>query len=80
MVEIHPWLNDNSNDFLSNVNNDPFIVGGSYTLEQLMGYISWIGLEGTQDYQNTISNNALELSKKIYVQGVARAKYTNTCN
>lgn len=80
LLDIHAWLNDVNNDFLSNVNSDPFIIGGTYTLQQLMDYISWIGLEGTQDYQNTINNNTQELYKKVYVESVVRTKYTTICN
>lgn len=28
LVEIHPWLNDASNDFLTNVNNDNLNIYG----------------------------------------------------
>ena len=80
LVNIHPWLNDTDNDFLTNVNNDPFIIGGSYTLNELMDYLSWIGLEDTADYTTEISSDALELSKKVYVQTASRNKYTNSCN
>lgn len=80
LMNIHPWLNDTANDFLNNVNNDPFIIGGPYTLEQLLNYISWIGLEDTQEYNSTIINNILETSKKVYIQGAARSEYTHDCN
>src|SRR5690606_11826641 len=52
LIDIHQQLNDPNNDFLTNVNNDPNAVGTPYTIQQLMNYISWIGLEGTQDYIN----------------------------
>ena len=53
---------------------------GNFTLEQLMDYISWIGLEGTQDFINNIQNNPLEQTKKNYVENAARAKFTHNCN
>ncbi|KGO81369.1 hypothetical protein Q762_09120 [Flavobacterium cauense R2A-7] len=80
LINIHPWLNSSNSDFVNNVNNDPYIVGGPYSLQQLMEYISWIGLEGTQEYNNTIFNNQNELSKKVYIQIAAKTKYTNNCN
>ena len=80
LVDIHPWLNDTSNDYLSNINNDVFNIVGTYNLQQVMKYISWIGLEGTQDYINNISSNPTELAKKNYIENTARNKYTNTCN
>lgn len=80
LVNIHPWLNDANNDFLTNVNSDSLNLYGDFTLEQLMEYVSWIGLEGTQDFINTIQNSPLEHTKKNYVENAARAKYTNNCN
>ena len=73
-------INDPANDFLSNVNNDNMNFFGNFTLEQLMDYISWIGLEGTQDFINNIQNNPLEQTKKNYVENAARAKFTHECN
>ena len=80
LVDIHAGLNDPANDFLSNVNNDNMNFFGNFTLEQLMDYISWIGLEGTQDFINNIQNNPLEQTKKNYVENAARAKFTHECN
>ncbi len=80
LVDIHPWLNDASNDFLSNVNNDSLNLYGNFSLQELMEYISWIGLEGTQEFINNIQNNSLEFTKKNYVENVARVKYNNNCN
>ena len=80
LEQIHPWLNDGSNDFLTNVNNDNLNIYGDFTIEELMDYISWIGLEGTQEYINTILNNPLEETKKSYVENAARTEYTNNCN
>jgi hypothetical protein len=82
LENIHPWLNDQNNDFVSNINNDPFNVGGNYTLSQLMDYISWIGLEGTQEYANTFlgPSNVSELSKLTYIEDAISTKYTQECN
>ncbi|MCG8235125.1 hypothetical protein [Tenacibaculum finnmarkense] len=80
LVNIHSKLNDPNNDFLSNVNNDFKNVYGNFTIQQLMNYISWIGLEGTQEYINNIQNNITKKAKKDYIEGIARTKYTNTCN
>ena len=79
LVSVNSLLNDSSNDFLTNVNNDPSIVGGPYTISQLMDYISWIGLEQTQDYATNISSIPTELAKKQYIEGVANTKYTHNC-
>ena len=80
LISIHPLLNDASNDFLTNVNNDPVRVGGPYSLSQLMNYVTWIGLENTQEYITNISSNPIKLAKKVYVEGVTNSMYTNTCN
>lgn len=80
LVNINSKLNDTNNDFLSNVNIDSQNVYGNFTIQQLMEYISWIGLEGTQEYINNIQNNSTEKAKKNYVENAARTKYTNTCN
>lgn len=56
------------------------IVDGPYTLQQLMEYVSWIGLEGTQAYATTIGMGTTEELKKQYVEGVANSKYTHNCN
>lgn len=80
LVDIHPWLNDTSSDFLDNVNSDPLNFYGNFTLQQLMDYISWIGLEGTQQFANDIQSNPLEQTKKNYVENAARSQYSNNCN
>ncbi len=81
LTNIHASLNDSSNDFLTNINNDPNIVGGPYTVNELMEFISWIGLENTQDYIDTITNSTTsELEKKQYIEGIANSKYTKNCN
>lgn len=80
LIDIHPWLNDVNNDFLTNINNDPYRIGGDYSLQEIMNYISWIGLEGTQDYLTSINNNISELARMIYVENSARTKYTDQCN
>lgn len=79
LVQAHNVLNDPSNDFLTNVSNDPNIVGGPYTLSDLMDNLSWVGLEDTQEYINTIVGTFRE-TKKQYVEGVANTKYTHNCN
>jgi len=80
LESIHPLLNSTTNDFLTSVNNDPYIVGGPYTLQDLMNYISWGGLEGTEDYNTTISNDPTKLAKQQYIGTVLETKYTHTCN
>jgi len=78
LLQIHGYLNDSiTNDFLTNVNSDPSIIGGPYTLNDLMEYMSWIGLENTSEYISSISSIPSELAKKVYVQTVANTKYTH---
>lgn len=77
LINIHPTINDINNDFLTNINSDPLNTFGNFTLQEVMNYISWIGLEGTQDYINTIQNNPLELSKKVYIESAARLFYSH---
>lgn len=79
LITIHGLLNDTSNDFLNNVNNDPNIVGGPYTIQELMENISWIGLEGTQEYISSVGVGTAAESQKQYVEGVANTKYTHNC-
>ncbi len=77
LISIHPFINDINNDFLTNINNDPLNSYGNFTLQQVMNYISWIGLEGTQNYINTIQNNSLEHQKKVYIEDAARLFYSH---
>ncbi|WP_034061012.1 hypothetical protein [Lacinutrix jangbogonensis] len=80
LVNIHTWLNDSDSDFLTNVNGDSLNFYGDFTIEQLMDYISWIGLEETEDFINNIQDVPLELTKKNFVEVSARTHYTNNCN
>ncbi|WAC03809.1 hypothetical protein N7U66_10540 [Lacinutrix neustonica] len=80
LVFVHPWLNDTSSDFITNVNADTLNLYGDFTIEELMDYIAWIGLEGTQDFINNIQDIPLELTKKNFVETSARTHYTNDCN
>ncbi len=80
LVSIHPWLNDTNNDFLTNVNSDNLNFYGNFTIGELMDYLTWVGLEGTQEFINTIQNVPLEQTKKNYVENAARTQYTNSCN
>ena len=79
LTSIHALLNDTSNDFLTNVNNDLSIVGGPYTIAQLMEYISWIGLEATQEYATSIGVGTTAESEKLYIENASNTKYTKTC-
>ncbi|MDT0295792.1 hypothetical protein ACFQ3R_07765 [Mesonia ostreae] len=80
LLNIHPWLNDSQNDYLSNINNDLTGIGTPFTLTELFGYLSWIGLEETQEYQNQILNDTQSLSEKVYVEYATKTHYTNNCN
>ena len=80
LVSLHALLNDSNNDFLTNVNNDPNIVGGPYTIAQIMDYKSWAGLEGTSDYTNTIANIPTELAKLNYLESMFSTDYNHNCN
>jgi hypothetical protein len=79
LLTLHPLLNDLNNDFLTNVTNDPNQVYGSFTLQELMNYISWIGLEGTQEYSTAINNIPTELNRMTYSELAANSKYTHNC-
>ncbi|WP_290696818.1 hypothetical protein [Lacinutrix sp.] len=79
LVNIHAWLNDTENDFLTNVNGDSLNFYGDFTVNELMNYITWIGLEETQEFVNNIQSHPLEQTKKNYVENAARAHYTNNC-
>lgn len=80
LVNIHPLLNDTNNDFLNLINNNPNNVGGTYTLDEVMNYISWIGLEGTSDYLNSIVNTQAELNNLNFIKSVLRDDYNMNCN
>jgi hypothetical protein len=79
LIQIHPILNDSNNDFLNNIINDPNRVGGNYTLQNMMYYLSWIGLEDTQAYLNTFNNNSIETTRVQYTESAVRTHYTNNC-
>lgn len=84
LINIHQYLNDPSNDFLTAVQNDPNIQGGTYTLQQLMYYTSWIGLEDTQNYQAIFNNptsttSAMEQTRINYTESVIHTKYNLNC-
>jgi hypothetical protein len=79
LLNLHNELNDVNNDFLTNVTNDPNSVSGPYSLNDLLYYLSWVGLEGTQAYLNTI-NNPTENNRMAYSEIVANTKYSKICN
>ncbi|WP_034061171.1 hypothetical protein [Lacinutrix jangbogonensis] len=80
LVSVHPWLHDSSDDFLTNVNGDNLNLYGDFTINELMDYITWIGLEETEDFANNIESVPLELTKKNFVETAARTYYTKNCN
>jgi len=79
LIDIHPSLNDSGNDFLNNINSDISLVGGPYTLQQCMEYVSWIGLESTDEYNTQVLSVPGELAKKNYIENASRVHYTNNC-
>ena len=45
-----------------------------------MEFIGWIGLEETDEYKNTIGNNAYLQGKKEFVENATKTEYTKNCN
>ncbi|AKA34502.1 hypothetical protein [Flagellimonas lutaonensis] len=80
LMSLHPLLNDSNNDFLSNVNGQNNLLYNNFTLQELMEFIGWIGLEETDEYKNTIGNNAYLQGKKEFVENAAKTEYTKNCN
>ena len=80
LLNIHPILNDPSNDFLSNVIADTIaIVSKPNTLQELMYYNSWVGLEGTTEYNTAIGSIPLEVGRMAYSELAIKTKYTHNC-
>lgn len=79
LLAIYPLLNSSENDFLTNINSDPNNQTGNYTLNEALGYMSWIGLESTNGYINNIESDTIKLNKKNYIESAARTKFTNNC-
>ncbi len=78
LLDIHQNLNDPANDFLTAVTNNPNIQEGPYTLQEIMYYTSWIGLDDTIDYKAIFNNpadpaSAIQLTRINYVEGVTDA-------
>ncbi|WP_333659265.1 hypothetical protein [Flavobacterium sp.] len=82
LLNIHPYINDSTNDFLTSVINDPNIQGGTYTLQDIMYYTSWLGLEGTLEYNSIFNDptNPNESIRKSYTETVINTKYNHNCN
>ncbi len=82
LIDIHQYLNDSTNDFLTLIVNDPNIQGGTYSLQDLMYYTSWIGLEGTSAYNSIFNDptNPNEIIRKNYTEIVINTKYNHNCN
>jgi len=88
-ADIYPLLNDPNNDFLSNINSDPSNPYGTFTLERAMEFLAWAGLEGTNGYTTSVTNNPPNLSGVNYINGylsptgfvpgAAQTKFTHTC-
>lgn len=80
LLEIYPLLNDTSSDFINNINSDINNTNGLFTLNDAFYFLSWRGLEQTQNYINLIQNNPVSLNKKNYIETASNNKFTNTCN
>ena len=80
LLEIHPLINDSANDFVTNVNGLNNVLYNNLTLQELMEFISWIGLEGTDEYNNTIRNNPYLLGKMSFIEAAAKNEYSKNCN
>ena len=80
LLEAYPLLNNPSNDFLNNINNDINNTNGAFTLNEAFYFLSWRGLENTQNYINLIQSNTTSLNKKNYIETASNNKFTNTCN
>lgn len=80
LLEVHPLLNDSSNNFLTNINSDINNTNGDFSLNEAFYFLSWRGLENTQNYISLIQSNSVSLNKKNYIETASNNKYTNTCN
>ncbi|RTL14266.1 MAG: hypothetical protein EKK56_01830 [Flavobacteriaceae bacterium] len=80
LLEAYPLLNNPSFDFLNNINNDINNTNGAFTLNEAFYFLSWRGLENTQNYINLIQSNTTSLNKKNYIETASNNKFNNTCN
>ncbi len=71
--QVHPWLDNSSNPLINFINSNPFIID----LNDFFNYLSWEGLEGTQEYINLNVNSK---TKKDYISQYVRSKYNKKCN
>lgn len=73
LLQIHPWLDDLQNPLINVINSDNIIN----SLESLFDYLSWGGLEGTQEYMNLSPEDK---TKKEYIFQSIRSNYNKNCN
>lgn len=74
LSQVHPLLNDTTNPFENNLNNGTII---NLTMNEYFNLISWLGLEGTQEYNNL---SGLEQTKKAQAFNQTELYYNNNCN
>lgn len=70
LKQIHPWLDNQNNPLINFINSDSVIDD----LDDFFSYLSWEGLEGTQEYNN------VNQTKKDYISQYVRSKYNKNCN
>ncbi|QTE21309.1 hypothetical protein [Polaribacter cellanae] len=70
--QIHPWLDDLNNPFINFINSDSVITD----LDDFFDYLSWEGLEGTQEYINLSDDSK---TKKDYISQYVRSEYNKKC-
>ncbi|QTE23897.1 hypothetical protein [Polaribacter cellanae] len=70
--QIHPWLDDLNNPLINFINSDSVITD----LDDFFDYLSWEGLEGTQEYINLNDDSK---TKKDYISQYVRSEYNKKC-
>jgi len=73
LYSIHPWLDNQSNPFENFVISD----GTFSNLSEFFDYLSWNGLEGTQDYMNL---SPAEKTKIDFALQMLSTDYNHNCN
>ena len=80
LTELYTLINDITFDYLNNINTDTNNTFGTFSLNDALGYLSWRGLENTQNYISLIQNITIEYNKQNYIENSANSKFINSCN
>lgn len=75
LAQVHSLLDPNNN--FANALNSSTTNPSHYSENEVFEFISWLGLEGTQDYINLSQNTKNNIN---YFDSFTRTNYTQNCN